>query len=302
MTYRSAVGTPLTRRRLLAALVVAPLAATMVAACGDDTSTDRGEPAAPTTDPATTPAPAPGAIEHPTDPAVPVVRVETGRDGFMIVEAAYAQLPVFVVSGDGTLVRPGPQIEIYPQPLLPALETSRLTEEQIQSLLALADEHGLLAPPPDYDAVTPPVADAGSTIVTLGARGETFVHRAFALGMEEQPDEARSRLAAFVEAAAALVGEAAAAGGEVYTAAEYAVGWMEVDLASFESEIEPRVVPWPEALGAMGEDCVVVDGAAVTEALATADQLTFFTRPGATDPDSAVRIMLRPLLPGSDAC
>lgn len=278
-----------------------PVVAVLVAACGDDSLPDSGGSSS------TAPPAAPAVIAHPTDPDVAVVRIESGAGGFTTPEFAFGQIPDMVVGGDGRLVRPGPQIEIYPAPMLPALESAQLSEAEVQALLALADQFGLLAAPPDYEAAAPEVTDVGSTIVTLSVRGETFVHSAYALGFDTETDQPRQRLSDFVTAVReALFPEVTA---EVFSPEQYAVGWMEVDLDEYEgSDVEPTVVPWPESFGALAEHCTLIDGIAVTEALASANQLTFFSyvpndTPAASDATArTVRVLLRPILPGSEGC
>lgn len=295
MAPRTRQPVTLSRRRLLAVVGVAPVLAAVLAACGDDSSTDG---AGSGTEP---PAPAPGAIEHPTDPMAVVLRIGSGVGGFTTPEYAFAQLPELVIGGDGRLVRPGPQIEIYPQPILPALQSTELSEAEVQALLALADDAGLLADPPDYDATDPGVTDVGSTIVTLGAKGGTFVHSAYALGMETEPDEARQRLSAFVAAAQELVGRLT--GDEVFVPEQFAIGWMDVDATEYaDSDIEPTVVPWPDSFGSPEGECLMVDGTVVTEALSAANQLTFFSVASDGGEARTVRLLLRPVLPGSQTC
>jgi len=55
--------------------------------------------------------------------------------GFTPPEYQLTNLPSFSLYGDGTIVRPGPQIEIYPGPAVPALEVAHADEEAIASIL-----------------------------------------------------------------------------------------------------------------------------------------------------------------------
>ena len=132
------------------------------------------------------------------------------QGGFAPVEMIFSRVPSLLVSGDGRQFTPGPQIAIYPGPLLPNIQVADIGEEGIQDLLALADEHGLLEQR-EYEAPAN-IADATDTVVTIRADGETYVHRAYALGLEggldetgaEIDDEARRELADFVAEATAV--------------------------------------------------------------------------------------------------
>jgi len=327
----------LTRRRVLKLLVATPLVANLLAACGDDATVDRagdtgGSPgtggATTSTVPGSTPGPT-GPIEHPTGASDVLLRIASGVGGFTTTDYAFAQLPTLVVGGDGLLVRPGPQLMIYPGPLLPALESAQLADDQVQALLRAASDAGLLAAPPDYDAHAPQVTDVGSTIVTVTAGGSTFVHSAYALGLETETDPARKRLADFVALVtgnlASVLGAEPA--GAVYRPDAYAIGTTPAAMpdqsatgttipvvGGTASEVvvtpdtapgdpQPRIVPWPASFGtpSPGTDeqwCVELDGAVVEDALRTADQLTYFDIGDGT----VVRVLLRPILPGSDRC
>ena len=187
----------MTRRLLL------PLAVLALAACGRETVTAGSSTEAPAPAPATeapgTAAPgtaAPGtgaatdAIAHPTGADEAVVRLTLGG-GFVPEGADFQRPPDLVVLGDGTVVRPGPQIQIFPGPLLPALTTAKLDEDGIQAILRAADDAGLLAAPPAYDI--PPgagqVTDAPGTTLELRAGGQDQTHTAYALGLG--PDGAK---------------------------------------------------------------------------------------------------------------
>ena len=64
-----------------------------------------------------------------------------------------------------------------------------MTEAGVQDLLQLGDEHGLFA---DVEYSNPMnIADTPDTVVEISANGETFVHRAYALGTGDETDPAR---------------------------------------------------------------------------------------------------------------
>lgn len=280
-----------------------------VAACGDDAL----EPAAPVpdstvpddTDPASTPTTPDTndfddaeAIPHPNGADEVVIRIAY-EGGFMPVEGVFTQLPTLLVAGDGRAFTQGPQIAIYPGPLLPNVLASDLGDDGVQRLLRLADEHGLLADR-EYEAPVN-VADAPDTVVTIHAGGETFEHRAYALGIGGGPDGGaetgdRAELQAFVEAATSGAnGETDPADGVSYAPDHFLMRTMPVETTAG-YDIEPTVVPWPDEVDvdlAAATDCLQIVASAVADLFAEANQLTFFEQDGVT-----YQVLVKPQLPG----
>ena len=292
--------------RATALIVPAALAFTL-AACGDDSEPAADEPidtvvdttTAPTTPETTAPPTAPptaDGIEHPTATDEVVVSVAY-EGGFMTMEATFAQLPTLLVTGDARQFTLGPQIEIYPGPLLPNVQLADFGEAGIQELLTLADEHGLLQDR-EYETDSN-VADAPDTVVTISANGETYVHRAYALGIGGGPGEtdetgARAELQAFVEAATMNVGET---GTEAFEPSSYLVRSFPVDdLSGY--EIEPTLVEWRvDGIDlAAAAECLEMPADQVGDVFVDANQLTFFEQDGAT-----YQLAVKPQLPG-DSC
>lgn len=278
-----------------------------LAACGDDAIEPAAQPAdsVPTPDttapPGATDAPDDALVEHPT--GADEVVVEIGYEGgFMPVDAAFTQLPVLLVAGDGSQYVQGPQIEIYPGPLLPNVQVSDIGDDGIRSLLDLAADHGLLTDR-EYDSPDN-IADAPDTVVTIHANGETYVHRAYALGIGGGPDGEREtgergELQAFVDAATAGTIDGDPTGGEQRFEPEtYLVRATPVDdLSSY--ELEPTVLDWPTDVPlvlADAAECAAVPAAAVADLFTDATQLTFFVEDGVT-----YQLSVRPELPG-DGC
>ena len=83
----------------LRAIAPVALVALVAAACADSTSTTSDD----------------GGIQHPTGTDQLVLRVETGG-GYTAPEFQLRLIPEFSLYGDGTIITPGPQIEIYPPP------------------------------------------------------------------------------------------------------------------------------------------------------------------------------------------
>lgn len=297
--------------RRTSALVAPIVLALGLAACGDD-SEPAGQPIDPaseTTMPPTTPettvpdptapemtAPPtsadPEGYEHPTAADEVVVSI-ADEGGFMTPEMTFSQLPVLTVTGDARQFTLGPQLAIYPGPLLPNVQVSDIGEDALQGLLALADDQGLLQER-EYDAPTN-IADAADTVVTIRVDGDTYVHRAYALGIGGGPGESdesgdRADLQGFVEQATAL-GDVES---EAYQADVFLVRSFVVDdLTGF--EIEPTIVEWPlaEVDLATASDCAEISAEEIADTFAEANQLTFFEQAGTT-----YQLAVKPAFPG----
>src|SRR6266516_3577835 len=66
-----------------------------------------------------------GGISYPTGADQVVLRIESGG-GFVAMEVNLTTLPMLSLFGDGLLITPGAQTEIYPGPALPTLAQERL--------------------------------------------------------------------------------------------------------------------------------------------------------------------------------
>ena len=119
-----------------------------------------------------------GAISHPTGADELVLRVEY-QGGFVPYEFTLSTMPVWSLFGDGTTITQGPQIEIYPQPALPSLVSTPITEAGVQAILEAAKQAGLLDGDKDYIDMC--IADAATTVFTTTASGSTSVVSAYAL-------------------------------------------------------------------------------------------------------------------------
>jgi len=283
-------------------LALAAVVAFGLAACGDDAGGDEPTgtppvvtvPSVETTAPPTT---GPAGIEHPTGADDVIVRIAY-EGGFVPVEMTFLNLPTLLVSGDGHAFVQGPVADIYPGPLLPNIQVSPVTEAGIQDLLSLANEHGLLADVTYTDPTN--IADAPDTVVEISANGATFVHRAYALGINEETDAARKALADFVAAATGdwLYGPNPEIGAqEQYASDTFLIRASEV--GDYTGDIEPTVVDWPVDASvrlADASECAAVPATEVGELFANANQLTYFAEDGIT-----YQVIVKPQLPG-DSC
>lgn len=285
-------------RSLLGLLAIAPLV--LAAACGDDSSTSPAT--APPAD-STLPEPAgpSGEYDHATGADDVVLRIGF-EGGFVTPEMTFQDLPLVLVTGDGRVFQQGPVPAIYPGPLLPNVQVRTISEAGIQSLLGLADEYGLLAERtyerPDM------IADAADTVVTINANGESFEHRAYALGMDDGPegtdtDERRLALADFVrEVQEYAVGpESDELGPEsAFEPDAYLVRTLIAGDWSGDDGIEPTVVEWPAEVSVRldGEiECAEIPADEVAELFADANQLTWFAEDGIS-----YQVFVTPQLPG----
>jgi hypothetical protein len=192
----------------------------------------------------------------------------------------------------------------FPGPLVLPTERRTLDEAGIQAVLALADEHGLLAEAPEYPR-NDQVADAADTYVDITVGGQTYHHQAYALGLEggaaSETDPARKALAEFVDAVTnlgAVVPEGSLAEGELLSG-DLEIRATVVEAANYE---DPTITPWASDSGivlADSTDCAVVptSDAAASALLADATQITLFT-----EGDVTYQLAVRPQLPGGPTC
>ena len=252
------------------------------------------------------------AISHPTGASKVVLRVSSGG-GFVPVEYNLRAMPSFTLYGDGTVIVPGPVIQIYPGPAVYPLVRSKLSERQVQALLVRARQAGLLAPRAvDYgDMGTIGIADAPTTTVILNAAGRHITRHAYALGITAGSGRltpaqvsARKALARFVSRLP-----------EGVSGASYAPHAIAAYVGPFRGQTQPggRRVVWPLAsnLATAGKPvsngleyrCILVGGAGakkLTAALRKANERSrWIARPGAT---VAYQLIARPLLPDERRC
>ena len=165
------------RRISLPLVAIASFLTLGLTACGDDsTSTPATQPTTgESLPPVTTPPPdtTPGdtgadGIEHPTG-ADDVVLQISSRAASSPSTTTFAAPAGLLVTGDGRVIQQGPQIEIYPGPLLPNMHGTHGQRSRHPGSAALAEEHGLFADVEYSDPTN--IADAPYTMVDdLGQR------------------------------------------------------------------------------------------------------------------------------------
>jgi hypothetical protein len=149
------------------------------------------------------------------------------------------------------------------------------------------------------------IADAPDTVVEIAADGDTYLHRAYALGMAgDEQDPARAELAAFVSAATGgaitdwLYVDNPELGTEVAFVPETYL--IQATPAPEQSgEIAPTLVDWPAEASVRlldASECAAVPADEVGALFEVATQLTYFVEDGAT-----YQLSVKPQLPG-DGC
>ena len=277
----------LTRRRFLAVAAALPAVA-LLASCTDSTS-PTATTAAPTT---TTPA-----IVHPTGPDDVVLQL-SWEGGFVPADFIFTALPRLVIAGDGSVYVQGAQIEIYPQPILPPILVGKITESEIQALLAAAENGGLFRNITYGDAPTP-IADAPNTVLVINADGKTFTHNAYALAMAgDETDADRLNLAEYVELLEPVT--AGVPQSEPFVAQRYAIRAQVADASVPTDGITPNELEWPAASGVVladASECAVVEAPAIDDLFAQATQITRFIENGIK-----YVLLVRPTIPGDRGC
>lgn len=297
------------RRTFLAAMVSAPTLAALLAACGDDSvASPATSPDSTSGEATTTTLAVSGGIPYPTGADDVVLRYGY-EGGFVAPGTLFISTPTLMVTGDGRVIEPGAVAAVYPGPLLPSLFERSIDVAGIEALLSAAQKAGMLASPPDYqlpDGIG--IADAPDTVLTINANNARYQHRAYALGMADDPSStpARAALSTFLGTLgnlADVVGAEHLGESMPLVAKQYRFQAIVVDPASF-TDPAATVVPWPAGTGvelkavtAELGTCATVDAALVGELFAGATQLTLFEEAGLAYQLSAIAV-----LPGDAAC
>lgn len=245
-----------------------------------------------------------GPIAHPAGDDL-VLRVEY-RGGFLAPGFLLTSFPTFTMTGDGRVIVPGAQVDLFPGPALPAENERRLTAAGIQTVLKELARTGLFAASVEYRGAENFVADASDTVFTLHADGRDVVVTVYALGLLDptgsNPGISEAELAAYgtltrvVERLGNLdawvpAGEWADASWHAYqpNALRLLVRNADADPPD-ESGIRNLLLDWPEASdpAAFGDEtadgehqCAVVSGQEAQDwyaLLSGANQLTRFVK------------------------
>jgi len=279
------------------------LSAIVLSACADAPTTGGGGSASP-------------GVPHGNAPSDLVLRWGY-EGGFTPPEFQLTNLPSFSLYGDGTIVRQGAQIAIYPGPALPAIETVRIDEAAVQAVIEAALDANLDTVGDLTDMGSVAIADAPDTVFTVRFGDVDRTVRVYALtdlgvkppAMPDEEQEARKRLLDLIQALSSL--ETWLPKGSISEATVYEPSGARIFVSKLRGQPDPPQSPveWPldTPLSDIGEDagagfrCVVVTGAEWTEQLrpaaGMANQLTPWVSEG-----RRYTVAFRPLLPDETAC
>jgi hypothetical protein len=245
-------------------------------------------------------------------PATPdslVLRIER-VGGFAAPDQMLDKLPQISIYGDGRVIRPGPQIMIYPGPALPNIRVQQIDPATVGGLADKAVAAGVQA---GADLGQPNIADAPTTRITVATAGGLRTLDAVALTEAQANDPrlteaqrtARAKLAAFVQEVSDLPGAALMPKPVEYVPTAVAVLVRPYSKPQNGLPKQPPPAAWPgpalpgEALtGAV--TCVTASGDAATKVLAAAkraNQATPWTSGG-----KQWLLTFRPLLPDEAGC
>jgi hypothetical protein len=257
-----------------------------------------------------------GGIDHSTAPDEVLVRISY-EGGFVPVEWTYRNFAFYSLFGDGALIVPGAQIELYPGPALPAISSRQVDEAGIQAILgqALAVTRDIPADLNDLGFMG--IADASTTVITVSAGGVDRTIRAYALSeLTERPDgmperEYQARLS-LQELVATLTGPTEwLPEGSLGPEGAYEASAARVFVGDHRAEDDPAQdpMPWPLSAGLAdfgdpippgGMRCGVIEGEdwdTLRESAMAANELTPWT-----DAGNRYSIVFRPLLPDERGC
>lgn len=267
---------------------------------------------------AVAPSAPPSKSPMPFDPDRPVFSV-TWDGGFVAPGTILGRLPVIVVYPDGRVIVQGPQIAIYPGPLMPNLQERTLTPDALARLIELARDRDLLRTI-HYDL--PGIADATDTILTINLDGATYrvsayalAEAAFDLGPGSSVDDATSKgraaLRDFIDVLTGLPASDHVDAEHPYVAKSIRIyAGKAVLVSNGDLPVDQPAVAWPlEDLATAGEvvdnraiavRCQVITGddlVTVMPLLQGANSLTAFLSGG-----EPYGLIVRPLLPGETGC
>jgi len=255
-------------------------------------------------------------IAHPTGPDKLILRMAY-EGGFVPYEYTFGSTPFWSLFGDGTLIVPGPQIEIYPGPALPNLTATTVSEDGIQAILEAARDAGLLDGDANYGDQC--IADAANTVFTTTADGTTTVVSAYALDVGDpagtcgngEDTDARAKLAAFQAKLTDL--RSWLPNGSVGTERPYDPTDMRLYALPYEGDaelpqdpiewlLEPPLDAFDEPVQNAPADtrCGVVTGDDLTTLLAAAKEANALTP--WTSGGTEYHLIFRPLLPDEHGC
>ena len=126
------------------------------------------------------------------DEPASVLLIVKDEGGFVPIEFIVGQGPRLVLLRDGTLIISGPQMEIFPQPLVPNYQSIKLGEEDMLFVLEELDALGFAEIESEVnDEAANMVADASTTVTTFYNQDGPHTFSVYALGIGGQVTDGR---------------------------------------------------------------------------------------------------------------
>ena len=226
------------------------------------------------------------------------------------LEYALRNTASFLLLGDGTAIVPAAIDLSYPGPAINPLQSSTLTEQQIQELFAAADAAGLLGAEIDFGE--PGITDQATTYIDITVDGTTFSQAAYALdyidddypNLSEASRAGRAAARDFVALAQGMVGSDS----EQYVPTAVLVHRLSPrEQTTIDPDLEQQPRAWPittvppPIAATYPTSCIAMTGPEATDlfaALADANELT----PWLIGTEPPARMAFRALLPGDAGC
>lgn len=252
--------------------------------------------------------PSSGPYEHPTGAQEVLVSVDIAG-GLVPLEYNLRNTAEFLLLGDGTVIFPAAVDESYPGPAILPLQSTTLTEQQIQALFAAADEAGLLGETIDYGE--PGITDQATTYVDITVDGRTVSQSAYALDSEGDTEinlSAASRAARAALRDFLVTHSQDSGNGPLYQPDKvlaYRLPTSREPPIEPENEQEPRTWPIATVPSPVAESsphsCVAITGQQAADLLAALQEVNELT-PWLIGTEPPAQLVFRPLLPGDPGC
>jgi hypothetical protein len=289
-------------RRFVSLLAVGLL----VAGCGGSGSAARGSPSAPA-----------GSRHYDLATSSTGLVFQVDEDSGFPPPASYVytRLPLLSLYGDGRIIHPG-DVDgrmSFPgrdstRPLLPDPWLVRVTPDEIQRIVAAADEAGLLGPDAGY-RITLAEEFEGFTLVVDGQTHHTVANGLYGGGPADDPtlEATRNRLVAFdgkIDDLEKFLGRSLPREAYVPTAMRLYVGAADATAGGDERDwplaVDPATAGEPTTYLDLHLRCLVVSGADLDAFLAVARTASEATVWKAAS--GRYSLMARPLLPDESGC
>ena len=239
-----------------------------------------------------------------TDDPASVLLIVKDEGGFVPIEFIVGQGPRMVLLRDGTLIVSGPQIEIFPQPLLPNYQAIKLGEEDMLFVLEELEALGFAEIENEVnDEAANMVADASTAVTTFYNQDGAHTFSVYALGIGTQVTDGRVPILANLVEHLSQIGFSQPGAAYEWEALEVLAG-----LPLFPEEPDfANVQPWPLDVGfdemtdiGFAWRCASYTGEEAQTLLglfASANQVTTWD-----DGNTEYSIKVRPLFPQQEPC